>query len=278
MSAASDWASAGGVIWAARWRQTDRGLAGIEASLVERIRAAAPDRTFRAFEIGCGAGATTADVAAALPNATIVAADVSADLLEVARQRLASRPSVTFAVGDAELIARDEGPFDLVYSRHGVMFFDDPERAFRTLANAAAAGAKLVFSCFRDWQANTWASELGSAAADQPLPSPGRQAGGFAFADPDYVRQLLSGAGWTAIAAEAVDFTYVAGAGREAVAEALDYLCTIGPASAVLRQMDEAERPAAIARMKSVIERYARDGEVRFPASAWIWSAAAPTD
>mgnify|MGYP003575442594 CR=1 FL=1 len=271
----AEWATKSGSVWARRWRDTDAGLAGLSPHLLSAVSACAPAGSFRAFDIGCGPGTTTLDVAAACPDAEIVACDVSPDLAEIARRRTADLPRVRVVEGDAETLAAGEGPFDLFFSRHGVMFFPDTIRAFRSFRNAARPAASLVFSCFQSWETNPWASELASAAAGKELPAPGREPSGFAFADPDYVRDFLASSGWTEAEPQDVAFDYVAARGGDAVTGALSFLGEIGPASRVVQSMPEEERGAAVERMRSVIEGHFDGTAVVFPAAAWIWSAKA---
>lgn len=275
MTGTSDWASSGGATWAGRWRDTDRALAELEEALVARLLEEVPVQPFRAFEIGCGAGVTTADLAKARSDATIVACDVSAALLDVARERLAGNANVRFVVGDAAGAAQAERPFGLLYSRHGVMFFPDPPRAFAVLREATAPAGRLIFSCFRDWALNPWASELAAAAAGGEVPPPGRDPGGFAFADPVYVEQILTTAGWSHVECTPVDFTYVPGSGSSAVDHALDFLAEIGPASSVVRNLEPEARPAALERMRETLSSRLTGERVAFTAAAWIWSARA---
>ena len=271
----TDWATKSGSVWARRWCDTDSGLAGLAPHLRAAIKAAAPAGSFRAFDIGCGPGSTTIDVSAAIPQAEIIACDVSPELTEIARQRTAELKNVRVVEGDAEALAGSEGPFDLFFSRHGVMFFTDSVRAFRSFRDAAHPGAALVFSCFQSWQANPWASELTAAAAGRELPAPGREPSGFAFADPDYVREILRASGWTDARAHAVSFDYVAGGGADAVAAALSFFRELGPASRVMDSLTEKERDAALERMRGIVERHFDGAAVVFSAAAWIWSARA---
>ena len=268
------WATSSGDVWADRWPQLDRGLAGIAAQLDPVIVAAAPPGPFRALDIGCGAGSTSLALSQVRPDGSIIACDLSPSLIRIAEGRLAGTP-VKPLLGDAEDVASCEGPFDLIYSRHGVMFFADPARAFGTFLSAARPGASLVFSCFEDWAANSWASELGSAAAGRPVDPPGREPGGFAFADPDYVQSILESAGWTGARRRPLTFRYVAGSGAGSVAEALSLLCAVGPASIVLRDLNEHDRDSAVQRMRAVIERHFNGSNVEFAASACLWTAVA---
>ena len=272
---APEWATTSGDAWARRWKDTDAGLAGISPHLVSAILANAPAGPFRAFEIGCGPGSTTIAVADALAEARITACDISPALVRLAEHRTQGIENIRIRMGDAEALGQSEGPFDLIFSRHGVMFFPDPLRAFKSLRSAANPGASLIFSCFQSWDLNLWASELASAAAGRVLPAPGREPSGFAFADPAFVLEILSSSGWMNAQPSAVEFPYVAGQGADAVDQALSYLMEIGPASRILETLPEEERGAAAARMRGVLERRFDGMAVSFPAAAWIWQARA---
>ena len=272
---APDWSGSSGDVWSQRWRETDRGLAEVGRALDEAIAASAPAGPFRALDVGCGPGTTTLALAARRPDAQILACDLSPALVAVARQRGEGVASARFITMDAEKAAREHGPFELIFSRHGVMFFDDPQRAFRTFREAASAAGRLVFSCFQAWEANPWAAELAEAAAGRNLPPPGREPSGFAFADPDYVRNILQTAGWSDADARALAFEYVAGEGPDAAELALSFFAEIGPAARILEALDGDAREAALERMQDVIGRHERAGQVVFPGAAWIWTAAA---
>jgi SAM-dependent methyltransferase len=271
----AEWATRSGSVWARRWRDTDAALAGLAPHLLSAVVSRAPDRPFRAFDVGCGPGSTSIDIAAACRQAEIIACDVSPDLAEIARRRTADIPRIRVVEGDAEALAGSEGPFDLIFSRHGVMFFPDPVRAFRSLRDASNSGASLVFSCFQSWESNPWASELASAAAGRELPPPGREPSGFAFAAPDYMLQILEASGWAEAEARDVTFDYVAAEGAGTVEAALSFLTDIGPASRIVSELPEQERGRAVQRMRDVIERHFDGEAVAFPAAAWIWSAKA---
>ena len=266
-----DWSGASGDIWARRWRDTDRALQRVGAALDDAISDAAPEGPFRALDVGCGPGTTSLALAARRPDASILGCDLSQALVAIARERAQDTPNLRFIAEDAEQAARERGPFDLIFSRHGVMFFDDPRRAFRTLREATVPDGRLVFSCFRTWAENPWAEELASAAAGAALPPPGREPGGFAFADVDYVRDILTTAGWAEAEPRALDFDYDAGS----LDEAMSFLVELGPASRVMDELDGGAREAAANRVRAAVRRHERDGRVTFRGAAWIWTAAA---
>ena len=275
MSETIDWSGSAGDVWAKLWRATDRALEPVGVALESAIHQALPDVPRRALDVGCGPGTTTLAVAKRYPGAAVVGCDISGPLIAIARQRARNVADTDFVVEDAVSAAVRLAPLDLIFSRHGVMFFADPPRAFRTFRDSAAAGAALVFSCFQGWAANPWASELASAAAGRDVPPPGREPGGFAFADQAYARDLLETAGWVEAAPEPVAFTYVVDGAVNPVDDALAFFGALGPASRLLEGLAEDERQAGLERMRAVIARHERNGRVEFPAAAWIWTARA---
>ena len=270
-----DWSGSSGDIWARRWRDTDRALDEVGAALDQAISEVVPPTAFRALDIGCGPGTSSLSLAVGRPDASILGCDLSQALVAIARQRAGDLPLLRFTAEDAEAAATRYGPFDLIFSRHGVMFFDDPYRAFRTLRGSAARGAAMVFSCFRSWELNPWASELAAAAAGGPADTPGREPSGFAFADADYVRDILHSSGWQDVEARAVDFHYLAGSGSEPVTQALEFLAELGPAARIIEGLAPEARDEALERMRAVICSYEGEGRVQLPGAAWIWIAKA---
>ena len=270
MAIGYDWRGDIGEVWAEEWRRTDRSLAPVNRALVAEAATDAPDRI---LDIGCGAGATSLALAAALPAARITGIDISPGLTAIAATRAATVPNLRFATGPVETLLADYAPVDLFVSRHGVMFFPDPTAAFAALRAAAAPEGRIVFSCFRAASLNPWASEIGAEIGAPLPPSDGYVPGPFAFADPDFVRPLLEGAGWGDIEATPVDYHYSAGAGPDPVADALDLFSRIGPTARALSAADPAARSGMLDRMLAVVERYRSGDTVDFPAAAWLWSA-----
>ncbi|MGN6268317.1 MAG: class I SAM-dependent methyltransferase [Sphingomonas sp.] len=274
MTEAHDWAGRVGDTWAAEWQRTDRSFGDLATRLNAAILAAAPE-TGRALDIGCGAGATSLALAVARPRLQVTGADLSVEMLAVARERAAGHANLDFVAGDVLRIAAATAPIDLMVSRHGVMFFADPVSAFAALHAAAAPHARLVFSCFRSPAENSWATEIAAAVTGAP-PAPRDGAPGpFAFADRTRVAGILADAGWSDAAAEPVDYANRAGAGADPVADAVSFFTRIGPAAPLLRELPPAAREAALARIAAVCERHRVGDAVDFPAAAWLWTARA---
>lgn len=268
MTISYDWAGPVGDAWADEWRRTDLSFAGLSPHLDAAILAASPERGV-AVDIGCGAGGTSIALASARPDLTIVGIDLSESLVEAARARGSDRANLRFRVGDATELG--DLDVDLFFSRHGVMFFDDPVAAFGRLRAAATPDARLVFSCFRDFALNPWASDIVTAIAGGAPAAPGTAPGPFAFADPDHVAGILQSAGWRG-SPTPIDYRYRAGEGSDPAADAFAFFRRIGPAASKLRELDGAAREAGLERLHAFLSSRVHDGAVDFPAAAWIWS------
>jgi SAM-dependent methyltransferase len=155
------------------------------------------------LDVGCGNGAISLDAARAVGRGgRVTGLDLSAPMLEVARRRAAERGSdVSFVQGDAQT-ASFEQPFDVVLSRFGVMFFDDPVAAFANLAKATRPGGRLCFVCWQEMFANEWiavpAMAMVAHVGIPELPEPGAP-GPFSLADGQRTTDLLESAGWTEV-------------------------------------------------------------------------------
>jgi SAM-dependent methyltransferase len=275
MTRAADWSGRVGGTWAAEWRRTDRSFADLSRPLDAAILAAAP-QTGVVLDIGCGAGATSIALATARPALEVVGVDVGADLVTTAQARAADLTNLDFRVADLNDAIGDLPSPDLIFSRHGVMFFDDPVEVFTRLRTLARPDAALVFSCFRAASLNPWASDLVAAVTGASMVSkPGYVPGPFGFADDAFVIDLLMQAGWRAPTAEAVDYRYVAGVGDDPFGDAIDFLRRIGPIAAALREAPQTEQAAMLDRLARELDNNRVDGEVVFPAAAWIWRARA---
>ena len=136
-------------------------------------------------DIGCGGGATTKRIAAAIgPKGRVLGVDISEPLLDLARSRCRELTQVSFENADAQVHPLPQQSFDLITSRFGVMFFSDPYAAFANLGKALTLGGRLQFVCFAPIERNPWFTvPLGVVArhVGKPDPSPPRAPGPHAF-------------------------------------------------------------------------------------------------
>ena len=158
----------------------------------------------RVLDVGCGTGATT-EALVARGAAAAVGMDLSSRMIAQARAS-STTDRASYRLGDVG--ALDEpGSFDAVFSRFGVMFFDDPVASFAHLRAQVAADGQLAFCCWQGPFDNPWMSTalLASIPLLGPprLPGPG-EPGPFSLAEPDHVLEVLHAAGWSDVDIEPV--------------------------------------------------------------------------
>jgi ubiquinone/menaquinone biosynthesis C-methylase UbiE len=119
------------------------------------LQAALIGPTDKVLDVGCGTGATTL-AAAVATRGDVLGVDLSQPMLQVARARATAlgRSNVRFEQADAQTHPFTPAGFDVVISRFGVMFFDDPVAAFANLARATRPGGRLVVTCWQELVAN----------------------------------------------------------------------------------------------------------------------------
>ena len=274
MLAATEWQGATGEAWADEWRRTDRTLAPLNDALLAR---ALPVDGLSILDVGCGAGATSFAFADAAPRTQVTGLDLSDALVAAAQERIGDRNNVRFVQGDAAASSPEGAPFDLIVSRHGVMFFDDPVAAFTHLHGLAPRG-RLLFSCFRAQVENEWMAAMRGVIerhAPEALALPPPAAGPFAFAEPGRVEGILRDAGYAPPVLEPLDFDFLVGAGDDPVADAIAYFKRIGPMARLAAAMDEAAQAAFLADLTKVVAGHRRHDGIVFRAAAWIVSSRA---
>ncbi len=232
------------------------------------------------LEIGCGTGALTAPVAEAIgKRGRLVAVDISEPMLGAARQRIAERGlrNVTLLHGDAQVFEFEPAAFDLATSRMGVMFFADPVAAFRNIGGALKPGGRLVFACRAPLAENRhWliSYDIALRHLGPPAPAPAHQPSPLAFADPDYIRRILTAAGFVEIAVERAHPTIIGGSPEEEARQAL----MMGPTARLIEEKhpDEPTRQTIAREIEAAFAAEANSGPIRLPATIFLVAARRP--
>ncbi len=269
------WNGEGGSHWVRAQAQTDAMLAPVTDVLMERAAATAG---INVLDIGCGCGDTTVRLAQAVgPAGHVTGIDVSGPMLEVAGQRLKPYAQAATLKADAASHPLAPGVNDLILSRFGVMFFGDPKAAFANLRRSLKPGGRLVFACWRRFDENGWA-KLALAAAYGHVPRlprmDPRDPGPFAFADADYVTEILDAAGFTGTTLTPIDLAIAPLAGGT-LAETAQQLIEIGPASRAVAGQPPETVAAVMQDIEKALAAYQGPDGIRLPAAIWIVEAAA---
>jgi ubiquinone/menaquinone biosynthesis C-methylase UbiE len=239
-----------------------------------------PSRGANVLDVGCGFGDVTVTLGRAVgPAGRARGVDVAGRFVESSQKEAenAGLTNTRFFRADVQL---DDlgGPYDLVFSRFGVMFFASPVAAMRNMKRALKPGGKLCAVVWRKREDNPWvhvAEQVVSGlvperhAPDEPTCGPGP----FSMASADLTSDILARAGFGHITFERHDAPVRIG--RD-VQEALEFAMALGPAGEIMRmaaEEGEARRPAVSAALREALAPYLRADGVVMPSSTWIVSA-----
>jgi ubiquinone/menaquinone biosynthesis C-methylase UbiE len=229
------------------------------------------------IDIGCGTGDTLLAFAKGVgPSGIVLGVDVSVPMLDLAKHRAAEvrLGNVTCALADATTYGFEPRLADLVYSRFGVMFFDDPVKAFTNIRGGMKVGGRLVFVCFRTMPESPWFSVPIDAARPHVPPQPPvdpMAPGMFSLAREERVRGILTEAGFREITLKATNVPIHGGN----IAQSMAFITQAGPLTALLENASTEQRTRATEAVRNALaERIGADGR-GLHVGLWLVSALA---
>lgn len=265
---AQAWDGAEGAYWADNAATFERTTRRFWTELRRRVPVAADERV---IDVGCGNGASTCDLAQALPAGSALGVDLSQRMLENGRRRAAALrlSNVQFVHGDAQVYAFEPAAATLAVSSFGCMFFADPVAAFRNIRTGLTGDGRLALTAWRVLERNEWVGAVRRAMAPE-LPPPPPGAGPFAWADAHMVGGILSDAGFADVDFTSIDVMADMGADADA---AFTFLRSVGFVRGLLESVGVESQDERLARLRAELERHATPDGVLLPASAWLITA-----
>jgi ubiquinone/menaquinone biosynthesis C-methylase UbiE len=257
--------------WTAQQSSMDRALAPFSAASLQLAAAVGGER---ALDVGCGCGDTALALAQRVgTQGRVIGVDVSGPMLARARERAAGLTQLEFVQADAAT-ASFTPDHDLLFSRFGVMFFEDAIAAFDNLHRALRPSGRLAFVCWRAFEENPWATHPMAAIA-RVLPEtqdPWRNhlPGPYAFADRDKIAHTLSAANFHAISIERFDAALTPPG--DDVASTVDFTLSSGPATRLLAGV----APELVTQVREELLRvFTEQGSAALAGSSWLVHARA---
>jgi SAM-dependent methyltransferase len=250
--------------WAAVGDALDRQLSPLGLRAIEAL---APSPGDVIADIGCGAGQTVLQLAARIGSGgRVIGVDIAPLLLDIARRRAADLGQARFVEADAQTLDLADRSLDGVYSRFGVMAFEDPGAAFTNFHRMLKRSGGLAFVCWRALEDNELDLLPLRAAGleDRVDRTP------FSLADPAHLRAVLEGAGFGEIVIEAHD-ERVSSGDLDAMATVL---LKVGPLGKILRETPGLHALAE-PRVRAALAAHVDRGRVALNAATWIVSAQA---
>ena len=265
------WNEAGGRMWVDNIERTHALLQPLGEALMSR---AAPGEGEQVLDIGCGGGLNSMEIAVLVGETGYVCGvDVSEMIVDHARAQPNLPGHLQFTCVDAAVEDFGDARFDLLFSRFGVMFFEDPKAAFANLRKALQPEGRLAFLCWQAPQKNPWLScpmqaafsilEPPEAAADPRAPGP------FAFAEDSWITEILTDAGFADVEVENLEMDMPMGS----LDDAVDYSMRFGPAVEALNQADDDERQAVSQAIRAAFAPFTSGDVVIGPTATWLVTA-----
>lgn len=195
---AKAWDGDEGDDWADDWERYDAATLPHHVQLLELLDLEADDRV---LDIGCGTGLSTRDAARRASGGHAHGVDLSARMLDRARElsALEGVANVSYAQGDAQAHPFEPEAYDVALGKFVAMFFSDPAAAFANIRTALRPGGRLALASWSGPAHNEWLTSMfATLAAGRELAGPpiGRP-GPFGMADPDLVHTWLTDAGFS---------------------------------------------------------------------------------
>jgi ubiquinone/menaquinone biosynthesis C-methylase UbiE len=267
------WNGEAGTHWTEEAEAMDGMLAEVGAVVLARAGLSPGERV---LDVGCGSGALTL-MAQQRVGATgqAIGIDISTRLLANAERRATQQASrAQFISADASSW-RADAQVDVVLSRFGVMFFDQPTAAFANILRSVKSHGRMVFACWRSPRDNDLASgimqataHLFPAPAEKPDP---RAPGPFAFADRDYLTGLLTTAGWHDVEFETWDGALPLP--RASAHENAEWLTRLGPVARLRAEHPSVSSESITAALTPFLSSRERDAKCFLQGAAWIVTA-----
>lgn len=241
--------------WLRRAEGVERQLEPVSELLFAAARPAAGEAV---LDVGCGTGPTTRRAAVEVgPGGRVTGLDVSPEMLAAAAavEVPAGAAPIEWFESDVQSWVPAAAEYDLVLSRFGVMFFDDPPAAFAALAAATRPDGRLAVATWgRRGDCALFAVPLEAALSvlGDSVEAPPDDEGPFSLHGPDVLEPLLTGAGWADVAVRPSVVRFAFGGGVDpatAAAAALDF----GPTRVVTAGADEATRAAVVDAITGVL-------------------------
>lgn len=259
-------------VWLDIREPLERQLEPLGRAAIDHLQLGAGDRV---LDIGFGIGTTPLALAQAVgPSGKVVGIELLRAALDVVRSDANYTPSVSFIHGDAEVYPFASASFDAAFSRFGVMFFSDPVAAFANIRRALRPAGRIAFVCWRRLAENDL-DGLPIRAASPHVPAQlvadAERASHFSFADPAFLRDMLTRAGYVQIEICEHDEMVRSGDLRSMV----DVCSRVGSLGALLREHPEF-RCDALPALEQALAILDGPGGPALRAATWIVLAVAP--
>ncbi len=194
----------------AAWRKWHDRIATFTRGATEAILETAQLRPgLRVLDLASGVGDPALSIAAKVtPSGRVTATDLGPGMISLAEE-LAHKKGLTnieFREASAESLPFEDGSYDVLTCRFGIMFFPDLPRALRECLRVLKPGGRAVFVAWDKKEQPFFTTTAGIILKHVPVPPPPPDPDGpslFMFGERDRLRRSLEAAGFRNIHEEA---------------------------------------------------------------------------
>mgnify|MGYP001387499027 FL=1 len=268
------WSGKGGDYWVVKQNEMDIMLNPLGEKALAKLNLKADSNV---LDVGCGCGATTLEIAKKVSNGIVTGLDISIPMLDQAKSQSSIQgiSNVDFRVFDVQVDQLDNEEYDNVYSRFGVMFFENPYEAFKNIYASLKNGGKLSFVCWQNPALNPWQSlslQVIKEYLDMPSPPP-RSPGPFAFQEKDYVQDILEQSGFSKIDFDDNQEEITMFSGKTLQDASEDYLAINPVVTEMLKDSPDNLKIEIVESLKEAFAEFYMGNGLLFPSATWIVTA-----
>ncbi len=248
--------------WAEEYELIDRQLSPLGLTAMHELQLVGGETV---LDVGCGTGQTLLQLAERVGHeGQVLGVDIARRLLEVAARRAGQLCHVRLIESDAQTLDLPPHSVDAIFSRFGVMSFNDPVAAFSNFRRVLKPNGRLAFSCWQALQENELdrfplvAAGFRSATDESP----------FSFADPKHIQTVLAAAGFEAVAVRPHRELVTSG-DVEAMTRVL---LKVGALGKIVRENPTIQSTVE-PKLRKALADFSDQADVKLAASIWIVTA-----
>jgi ubiquinone/menaquinone biosynthesis C-methylase UbiE len=211
------------------------------------------------LDVAAGAGDQTIDIAERVgPDGYVLATDLSPEILRHAEHNVtqAGHRNVETRVSDGERLAVEDGSFDAVACRLGLMMFRDPLQGLREMRRALKDGGGICTMVFSTPLSNPCVTTVMATAikhAGLPPPDPYQPGGLLSLGKPRLIDALFKEAGFRDVASTKMAAPFKLPTAKHY----LDFIkSSAGPIVAIMQRLQPAKRDAAWKEMEERLRQF----------------------